>query len=263
MQRNTQIDSAIVCVTNLGLKSRNFKQRKLLIKWQDLCKIILGAVSLLLILALPTIACGGLSYYHVSNVSFAAQLFFIPALALMSGYGLPLVAIVFSEAYILSSRESIPYLKACGFTALANVFYIIACFFSAIFWIFWPISLIGSVISAAMCVYFVQRTGYLKNISQRMFIFLIYLFFTGLGFANFFMVESISTSADRTLLYAVTGGILLTGFIFSFVMKGFAIARLLREKRLSLASTIMSMQVSSFPIIAIAYYLSHFYPLSY
>lgn len=111
-----------------------------------------------------------------------------------------------------------------------------------------------------MCVSFCQRGGYLKNISQGMFIFLVYLFFMGLGVASSLMVESISISADRTLLYAVTSGILLIGFIFGFVAKGFAIARLLREKRPTLASTVMSMHVASFPVVAIAYYLMPSHP---
>ncbi len=252
MQRTT-VNSAIIHITNSRLVTRKLSEGMSAKKWQFLIKVIFGAVGLLLILALPAIACGG--YYSMSNYEFAAQMLFLPAIASILPYGIPLVAIIFVEAYILSKRESISYKKACGFTTLANIFYLIACFCGAVFSIFWLFLLSGSVISAAICLSFCQRTGYFKNISQRMFTFLIYLFFTGLGFAHLFLVESINVSTDRTFLYIVTGGILLIGFIFGFVMKGFAISRLMREKRLSLASSVMSMHVGSFPIIAIAYYL--------
>ncbi|MCL1470205.1 hypothetical protein [Argonema antarcticum] len=259
MQLNQKIDSSIVTVNNSALAIRSSGRTIHQKNWQPLIKATLGAFYLLLIIALPATACGG-GFANTSKFEFANQLFFLPAIATILPYGIPLVAIVVIEAYILYKREDIPYLKACAFTTLANIFYLISCSISAVcFSILFPISLIGSAISAAMCVSFFQRWGYLRNISQRMFIFLVYLFFMGLGFASLFLVESISGSADRTLLYAVTSGILLIGFIFGFVAKGFAIARLLREKRPTLASTVMSMHVASFPIVAIAYSLMKSY----
>ncbi|OKH32960.1 hypothetical protein NIES2119_24815 [[Phormidium ambiguum] IAM M-71] len=226
----------------------NYKSRP-----QSLLKIILSSVGLLLIFALPAIACGKFS---MSNIEFAQQLLFLPANLILYSYGIALVNLIFIEAYILSIRESIAYLKACGLTILAYIFYLLFSLVSAIFFIVpFPNYLIVFVILAAMCLSFCQRTSYLKNINQGMFTFLIYLFFIGLGFAHFFMVESISISAEHSFLYAVTGGILLIGFIFSFVVKGFAIGNFLREKRPTLAASVMSMQVGSFPILAIAYYL--------
>ena len=247
MQRYKNSNLAIVPVK---------KQAKLSYKSssQSLLKITLSSVGLLLIFALPAIACGG---FGMSNIEFAQQLFFLPASVSIVPYGIPLATIIFIEAYILSNRESIPFMKACGFTTLAYIFYFLSSLVSAIFFMVpFPTSLIVFVISAAMCLSFCQRTGYLKNISQIMFTFLIYILFVGLGFAHFFLVESISVSANQAFLYAVTGGILLLGFIFSFVVKGFAIANLIREKRPSIAASVMSMQVGSFPIIAIAYYLT-------
>jgi hypothetical protein len=64
-----------------------------------------------------------------------------------------------------------------------------------------------------------------------------------------------NSSASPAFLYAVTAGLLLIGFIFGFVAKGFAIALGLREKRPSLATTVMSMHVGSFAIIPIAFYI--------
>lgn len=253
MQLNKKNNSAIVPIINFPLATRSSSQTKHRKKWQSLIKVTLGAFGLLLILALPAMACG------LDLIYSASFLFVLPAYASILPYGIPLVAIILIEAYILSKREFIPYMKACVFTTFANIFYLIGCFFSfASFSIIFPISLIGSAISAAMCLSFCQRTGYLKNITQGMFIFLVYLFFIGLGFAHLFLVESISVSADSTFLYAVKAGLILIGFIFGFVMKGYAIARLLREKRPTLASNVMSMHVGSFPIVAIAYYLMQF-----
>ncbi|MFB2922448.1 hypothetical protein [Aerosakkonema funiforme] len=254
MQLNNKIDSSIVTVNNSALAIRKSGRNVASKNWQSLIKVTLGGVYLVLLLALPATACGS---YYMTNFEFSSRLFVLPAIASFYGYGIPLLTIVIIEAYILHKRESLPYLKACGFTTLANIFYIVACLlvYASLFSLIFPISIIGSAISAAMCLSFCQRTGYLKNISQRMFIFWVYLFFIGLGVASSVMVESIKFSADPNVLYAVTAGILLMGFIFSFVAKGFAIARNLREKRPSLASTVMSMQVGSFPIVAIAYYL--------
>lgn len=257
MQLNRKLDSAIVPVKDYAILTRNWRKNNHPTSWRSLLKITLGAVGLVLILTLPAIACGG---SFPNNQLFASELFVLPAIASFYAYGIPLVAIVLIEAYILHKREEISFLKACGFTTLANIFYLFACAVSfGSFAIIFPVSLIGSAISAAMCVSFCQRTGYLKKISQGMFIFLVYLFFMGLGLASLFLVETLNISADRTLLYAVTAGILLIGFIFSFVVKGFAIARLLRDKRPSLATTVMSMQVGSFPVVAIAYYLMQSY----
>ncbi|MBD2184107.1 hypothetical protein H6S82_03075 [Planktothrix sp. FACHB-1355] len=254
MQLNNRIDSSIVTMNSSALAIRKSGGNVTPKNWQSLIKVTLGGVYLVLILALPAAACGS---YRMSNFEFGSLLFVLPAIVSFYGYGIPLLTIILIEAYILHKRESIPYLKACGFTTLANIFYLLACFvsYASFFSLFFPISIISSAISAAMCLSFCQRTGYLKNISQRMFILLVYLFFMGLGVASSVMVESISASAERNVLYAVTAGILLIGFIFGFVAKGFAIARNLREKRPSLASTVMSMQVGSFPIVAIAYYM--------
>lgn len=259
MQLNTKLDSAIAPVKKYALATRSSRKHRK--NWRSSLKIILGAVGLVLILTLPAIACGG---SFPNNQLFASQLFVLPAIAslssLFTAYGIPLVAIVLIEAYILHKREEISFLKACRFTTLANIFYFLACAVSLVsFAIIFPVSLIGSAMSAAMCVSFCQRTGYLKEISQGRFILLVYLFFMGLGLASLFLVDSLNISADRTLIYAATAGILLIGFIFSFVVKGFAIADNICDKRPSLAATVMSMQVGSFPVVAIAYYLMQSY----
>jgi len=231
------------------------KQTKLRYKsrLQSLLKITLSSVGLLLIFALPAIACGG---FIMSNIEFAQHLFFLPANLTIFSYGIALVNLIFIESYILSKCESMTYLKACRLTTLAYIVYFLFSLFSVILFMFpFPFSLIVYALLAPMCLSFCQRTGYLKNLSQGIFTFSIYLFFIGLGFAHFFLVESISIPANRAFLYAATGGILLLGFIFSFVVKGFAIANFLREKRPTLAASVMSMQVGSFPILAIAYYL--------
>jgi hypothetical protein len=224
-------------------------------KRQSLAKLTLGALYLLLIVAFPAMACGGFN----RDLLFSSSLFTLPAVSSVSAYGLPLLAIVSIESFILHKRESIPYLKAFGLAALANGFYLVAslvnyAFLSTLF--LW--ALLGPVISAAMCLSFCQRTGYLKVLSKGIFTFLVYLLFVGLGFVHVFLVflmTSINSSASPAFLYAVTAGLLLIEFIFCFVAKGFAIALGLQEKRPSLATTVMSMHVGSFAIIPIAFYI--------
>lgn len=245
-QKNNEL--SLIFVGKTGVKNCVRKPRQLLIHSS------LGALYLIAILALPAMACG--SSIPRGN-EFASSLFVLPAIASIMPYGLPLISIVFVETFILHKRESIPYRKACQIVALANGFYILASFVSFLslgFGLIFPISLIGAVISAAMCLSFCQRTGYLKNLSKGMFNFLVYLFFIGLSFASTFLATSMNSSADTTFLYAIAAGLLLIGFIFGFVTKGCVIADILQEKRPTLAATVMSMHVGSFPIVAIAYY---------
>jgi hypothetical protein len=256
MQLRKKSDSALISLTNSVLEPPNSGKAMPQKKRQSLAKVTLGALYLLLIVALPAMAsCGDLS----RDLSLASSLFTLPAVSSVSAYGLPLLAIVSIESFILHKRESIPYLKAFGLAALANGFYLVAslvnyAFLSTLF----PWSLLGSVISAAMCLSFCQRTGYLKVLSKGIFTFLVYLLFVGLGFVHVFLVFlmiSLNSSASPAFLYAVTAGLLLIQFIFCFVAKGFAIALGLQEKRPRLATTVMSMHVGSFAIIPIAFYI--------
>jgi hypothetical protein len=247
MQLRKKSDSALISLTNSVLEPPNSGKALPHKKRQSLVKVTLGALYLLLILALPAMACGGFN-----RDLLASSLLTLPAVSSVSAYGLPLLAIVSIESFILHKRESIPYLKAFGLAALANGFYLVA---SSVLRTLFPLSLLGSVISAAMCLSFCQRTGYLKHLSQGIFTFLVYLLFVGLGFVHVFLMTSMNSSASPAFLYAVTAGLLLIGFIFGFVAKGFAIALGLREKRPSLATTVMSMHVGSFPIIPIAFYI--------
>ncbi|GET41397.1 hypothetical protein [Microseira wollei] len=250
MQLHPNPNSSLVVYKNRELatyKSRRSISRK---KWQSFIKVTLGAVFLVLILALPAIACG-----PGRGVLFASNVFLLPAVASISSYGIPLLAIICIEAFILHKRESLPYLKAFGIALGGNIFYLIASLFSSVFLVvIFPLAVIGGAISAAMCLSFCQRVGFLKNLSKAMFAFLVYLLFVGMGVAQVFIMVSMNISAGFTYLYAATAGLLLIGFIFGFVMKGYAIARLLKHKSPSLAATVMSMQVGSYPVVAIAYY---------
>jgi hypothetical protein len=251
MQLRKKSDSALISLTNSVLEPPNSGKALPQNKWQSLAKVTLGALYLLLIVALPAMAsCGDLS-----RDLLASSLFTLPAVSSVSAFGLPLLAIVSIESFILHQRESIPYLKAFGLAALANGFYLVASPVSYAFFTLSPLSLLGSVISASMCLSFCQRTGYLKHLSKGMFTFLVYLLFVGLGFVHLFLMTSMNSSASPAFLYAVTAGLLLIGFIFGFVAKGFAIALGLREKRPSLATTVMSMHVGSFAIIPLAFYI--------
>jgi len=252
MQLRKKSDSALISLTNSVLEPPNSGKAQPQKKRQSLVKVTLGALYLLLIVALPAMAsCGDLS----RDLSLASNLLTLPAVSSVSAYGLPLLAIVSIESFILHKRESIPYLKAFGLAALANGFYLVA---SSVLRTVFPLFLLGPVISAAMCLSFCQRTGYLKVLSKGIFTFLVYLLFVGLGFVHVFLVFlmiSMNSSASPAFLYAVTAGLLLIEFIFGFVAKGFAIALGLREKRPSFASTVMSMHVGSFAIIPLAFYI--------
>lgn len=214
-------------------------------------KVTGSTVGLLLILTLPALACG----LH-QGFFFASSLITLPAISLMYGYGLPLLATVLIESFILCKRELIPFRKAFVIAGLANGFYLLASWVSLFFLSFvFPLAPIGSILLAAMCLSFCQRRGYLKNISQGMFRFCVYLFFMALGFATLVLISAIDSSANLAFLYAVTAGLLLIGFILGFVTKGFAIAGLLKQKHPNLAMTVMSMHVGSFGMIPMAYYL--------
>jgi hypothetical protein len=252
MQLRKKSDPALIPLTNYVLEPANSGIALPQNKRQFLVKVTLGALYLLLIVALPAMACGGFN----RDLLFASSLFTLPAVSSVSAYGLPLLAIVSIESFILHKRESIPYLKAFGLAAFANGFYLVVSFVSYGFLsTLFPLSLLGSVISASMCLSFCQRTGYLKHLSQGMFTFFVYLLFIGLGLVHLFLMTSMNSSASPAFLYAVIAGLLLIGFIFGFVAKGFAIALGLQEKRPSLATTVMSMHVGSFAIIPIAFYI--------
>ncbi len=251
MQLRKNPASPLIPLMNPGLETPNSGKAMPQRKQQSLVKVILNALYFLLILTLPAMACGG-----NSRLLFVSSLFTLPAASSISAYGLPLLAIVCIEAFILHKREFISFLKAFWLAAWANGFYLVASFVSFTFWTLpFPQSLIGSVIAAAMCLSFCQRTGYLKHLSKGMFTFLVHLLFMGLGCVHPFLMASITSSAAPAFLYAVIAGLLLIGFIFGFVVKGFAIALGLREKRPSIATTVMSMHVASFPIIPIAFYI--------
>ena len=251
MQLRKKSESPLIPVTNSGLETPNPCKAMLKKKQKSLVKAILDILFFLLILTLPAMACGG-----NSRLLFVSSLFTLPAASSISAYGLPLLAIVSIEAFILHKREFISFLKAFWLVAWANGFYLVASFVSFTFWTLpFPQSLIGSVISAAMCLSFCQRTGYLKHLSKGMFTFLVYMLFMGLGFVHPLLIASINSSAAPAFLYAVIAGLLLIGFIFGFVVKGFAIALGFQEKRPSLGATVMSMHVGSFAIIPIAFYL--------
>jgi hypothetical protein len=254
MQLRKKLDSYFISLTNSRLETPHSGKAMPQTKQQSLVKATLGAVYLLLILALPAMAAS--TEIETARRWLLFSLFALPAISSVSLYGLPFFFIVSIESFILHKRESIPYLKALLLAAWANGFYLVASFVSLLFWILpFPLSIIGSVISAPMCLFLCQRTGYLKHLSQGMFTFLVYALFIGLGLAHQLLMESIYSSADPALLYTVTPEFLVIGLIFGFVAKGFAIALGFQEKRPSLAATVMSMHVGSFAIIPIAFYL--------
>lgn len=211
---------------------------------------ILISLSLVLIFAVQVLACGS-----PRGAIFFSGLFAIP-FSLITFYGVPFLLTVLIEAFILSKRENISYLKSCGLTGFANVVYLVVSGFTVIFGPDWfPLNLIGAVISAEIFIKFYQRTGYLKNLNKGVFTFIVYLFFIGLGIVQSFLTASLSISTPIPTLYLATAGIIAIGFIMGFVMKGFAVYRFMKVKSPYFPDTIMSMHVASYPIVAASCYL--------
>ena len=295
-----------------------------------LLQVALGTVFFLVILALPAVAYSN----NKSNEESIVELLIFLEISKFYLYGLPFLGILCIESFILSQRERISYHKGFLITAVANVVYIFlsffsfSCFYSPLdFTIPNPvIDLIGSVILAAMFMYFCQQTGYLKYLSKEsftflgylfflvclflfvffsiemrlefppisikfpfemidiftltvffcagmtalilikcinffikgyatsgFFIFLVYLFFIGLGFAQIFAFIVIIYSPELIFRYPSMVGILLIRFIINLVLKGYALSLIFKNKSPSFTDTVISMQVWSYPIIAMAY----------
>ena len=228
-------------------------------------QVTLATVFLVVILALPAIACSDFIRSREEDFTYSLTSIEISKLYM---YGLPLLATICIESFIFSRQKFISYHKAFLITTLANVVYFFLSLFSFVGFstaisfanptVF--INLIGSVILAKMSLSFYgQQTGYLKYLSKRLFTLLAHLFFTSLGFAEILIFDMIKNSTEFTFLYAGMAGILLIRFIINFVIKGYTLSiifKLIFKKKIpSLADTVLSMHVSSYPIIAMAYYL--------
>jgi hypothetical protein len=94
-----------------------------------------------------------------------------------------------------------------------------------------------------------------RPVIDKFLVLLVYLFFICLGFTQIFAFIVIINSPELIFRYPSMVGILLIRFIINFVIKGYAISLIFTKKSPSLADTVISMQVWSYPTIAIAYYL--------
>jgi hypothetical protein len=218
-------------------------------------------VSLVINFLAPVAILGSCSSWSMRTppigILTANDLLMIPFSLIISFSGIPFLLTVLLEAFILSKRENISYLKSCLLTGFANVIYLVMMGLSTVFGSesFFPINLVWATIFAVLFIKFYQRTGYLKNINKGVFNFLVYLFFIGLGFAKFFLTASLNVSTSIPNAYAATAGIIAIGFIMGFVIKGFAVDKFMKVKSPYFANTIMSMHVASYPIVAGIFYL--------
>ncbi len=209
--------------------------------------VLLGwTIALLLLVAFPAIACGPPQSYL-----YGAKLMVVPAIAIISGYGLPFVGIIVLESLILHKRENIPYMKAIGCTLGAQTFYLVTCFLMFSNWSGYPMPILGGVLSGIMCNSFIQRRGFWKNIPKFVLSLLLVLGFVGLDLINLALIAGLNPRQMQPLpsLYLYTSGILLIGFIAGFVMKTFALHNLLKLKTVTLPRTVMSMNVGSFALV--------------
>src|SRR5919202_1152587 len=149
MQLRKNPDSPLIALTNSRLETPHSGKAIPQKKQQSLVKVTLGAVYLLLILALPAMAAS--TQIDTARRLLLVSLFALPAISSVSPDGLPFLFIVSIESFILHKRESIPYLKALLLAAWANGFYLVASVVSFAFWILpFPLSIIGLMIYAPM-----------------------------------------------------------------------------------------------------------------
>ncbi|MDX2097245.1 MAG: hypothetical protein SFW36_05665 [Leptolyngbyaceae cyanobacterium bins.59] len=203
----------------------------------------LSVFCLIGLLPLVAIACGpGMFREWV----FGSQLITLPLGLGFSLYGLPLLAIVPTEAFILHRREDLRYSRALGLTLIANMFYSIAAMVSTT-----SFPVLGGLISGAMSVRAYPRTGVFKHLPQWAYVLMTYVVFVGIDVSSFALREGLRKSTESVVVYGITAGLLLISFIFSWVVKGFTIRLFLKEKRSGLAGSLFSMQVGTFAILAV------------
>jgi len=235
--------SILLTPTPLPLKDH----QKLNQKFQMMILLIVLTGTILLS-ALPVLACGGVI---LPGDVFLRGLIQLPVSTAIASFGtLPLVIIPL-ESWILHQRECMPVARALRLVLIANLAYAIIMLFAAAFGVM-PFPVIGGIFSAALAVRFIQPVGVLKNLGRGGFVALTYGLFTLIDLLSFFIrLELRSASHSPVLMFGVASVGLLVGFIFSYVVKGYSLRRVLRGDRPSLASTVFSMQVVAFLVTAI------------
>jgi len=187
-------------------------------------------------------------------------------------YGLTLLEMILIKFLFLHKREKINYFEALKLSVLASVFstiigiLFVGFTYNSVTSVFFGLILF-SCLFAYILTSFCKNTGYFKKFIEKrkgLFFLLSVLLFVILGLsAPFLGVLTVpghdytskqlyfSTFYDIVLAVLGAGGLMTIGFIISFIVDGFVIARSISEKRPSLTLNILFMNIISYLVIII------------
>jgi hypothetical protein len=234
---------------------------------------IVAAIALLGVLGSCAIAPKSLNLlnYHA----------FVNTAAVAAPYGLPFWTLVIVESCFLYRLEQLKPFNAIFAAFTANIFALISgvlilfvyrfcylLFFSKsdFFISLIPAATIFAICFGLMLNNFCQRTGYLAIFRnwkfQPQIPFIATAIFWGWSILNIGLGQIVFTTPDR--LYAIaaipawigTASIILNGFIFNLMAKSWIVASQLPQHNPTLAKTAISMNVWSYPILAVAVFLA-------
>lgn len=202
-----------------------------------------------------------------------------PFISVIRTVGLTLLLIILIEALVLCIREKISYFETFKLSILTNIIstiiglLFVGFTYSSITSIFFGL-IIFAYLFAYMFTGFCNNIGYFQNFintKKRLFFLLAVLFFVTLGIiAPFLGVLTIPGHnyiperiyfADKPEIFIAllgAGGLTLIGFFINFVIDGFFVSGYISEKRSSLSSSLLLMNVISYIAILIT---SSFYIL--
>jgi hypothetical protein len=238
---------------------------------------LLGIVAAILFL---TVLVLGECAILPKSLNFLNYYTFLNKAAVAAPLGLPFWTLVIVESCFLYRLEQLKPFNAIFAAFTANIFALISgvlilfvyrfcylLFFSKsdFFISLIPAATIFAVCFGLMLNSFCQRTGYLAIFRNWKFQPQIPLIataiFWGWSILNLWLGQIVFTMPNQ--LYAIasipawigTASIILNGFIFNLVAKGWLVAYLLPQPNPTLAKTVISMSVWSYPILAVAFFM--------
>lgn len=225
--------------------------------------IPLWVISGLFILTLPALACiPQMSEESYQLAHLPPQLLHLVSIASTSFSGFPLAIIIAIESFVLHKQLEIDYRKSVLLVTGANLFYLLYIASIPLLWPIFTIPGMEGIILATMCLVFCKRNGFWKNLPKFGFEALFYIGFILLDITASFLSSAFYHRVDYWAInywtfYAATSALLLIGYLTSFAAKGFIIGLNLKQHR-NLATTVMSMTVASFPVIALVVFIQKY-----
>jgi len=245
----------------------------------------LAAILLAILVPISVLACKVSSPNSIPMPLFknALNLWLYPIsinwLLVFSLSTLPFWTLVFVESLFLYKREQVPSVDALFTAIYANTFALISGGIWTVIYLFADKDLGKSVISSglmnasgiiAVCFWlmlrnFCKQTGCLVILRNWHFYQHIPLIagitFWGWNILNFWLAGIVvSTPTSQYAIASIpawigTASIILNGFIFNLVAKGWIVACRLPKPNPTLTETVISMSVWSYPILAVAVFL--------